>query len=268
MKHLLFSLFFFWNLTIYCQTEESTYIDEVPFEAVESVPLYQGCHESMTNDEKRQCMRIKLFEFVNENLDINFASKNNISEANIRINVLFKIDTEGNIIDVEARGKYPKLVEEAKRIVKAIPGIQKPGVHHEKPVIVQYTLPITFNEKMDNESNKNRTFPVYRSCNKNSKYEVMEKCTSDRIRDFIIVNTNLDEAEKLFPTERSTQIQVAFVIDKKGSIKDIEVKAHKREMAVLAIRTLKQLPKMKAPGTINGKSVDVPFQFFMTFYFD
>lgn len=252
---------------MYCQSEE-VYIAEVPFEAVENVPLYQGCDAMMTNDEKRHCMRMKLFEFVNENLDSKFALKNNISEENIRISVLFKIDTEGNIIDVEARGRYPKLVEEAKRIVKAIPGIQKPGIQKGKPVIVHYTLPITFNAKVEYDSIENRTFPVYRSCNKNSKYEVLEKCTKERIRDFVLVNTNLDEAEKLFPTERSTQFKANFVIDKKGRIKDITVNAHKREMAMMAIQTLKLLPKMKLPGTINGKPVDVPFELLITIYFD
>lgn len=86
--------------------------------------------------------------------------------------------------------------------------------------------------------------------------------------DFVKVNATIDEAEKLFPTDRSTEFQANFVIDEKGQIKDIQVKAYKREMAVLVIHVLKQLPKLKAPGTINGKPIEVPFGFLMTLYFD
>jgi hypothetical protein len=86
--------------------------------------------------------------------------------------------------------------------------------------------------------------------------------------DFVKVSTIIDDADELFPTERSTQFEASFTIDKKGKIKDIGAKAYKRELGVLVIRALQQLPKMKAPGTINGKPVDVPFEFSMILYFD
>lgn len=114
----------------------------------------------------------------------------------------------------------------------------------------------------------NKTFPRYRGCSEKLDYEALESCTTERIMDFVKVNTTIDEAERLFPTDRSTQFEANFVIDKKGQIKDIQVKAHKREMAALVIYALKQLPKMKAPGTLNGKPIDVPFKFLMTLYFD
>ncbi|HLT34487.1 MAG TPA: hypothetical protein VKZ98_11890 [Aquaticitalea sp.] len=117
------------------------------------------------------------------------------------------------------------------------------------------------------DSNQKK-YPVYRGCNENSDYETLKKCTTEKIMDFVKVNTTIDVAEKLFPTDRSTQFQANFVIDKKGKIKDIKVKAHKREMAALVIYALKQLPKMKSPGTLDGKPIDVPFGFLMTIYFN
>lgn len=117
-------------------------------------------------------------------------------------------------------------------------------------------------------TSKNATFPVYRGCGKELEYEDLKTCTTKKIMDFVKVNTTIDIAERLFPTERSTQFQVNFVIDKKGKIKDIEVQAHKKEMAALVIYALKQLPKMKSPGSVNGEPVEVPFSFLMTLYFD
>lgn len=266
MKYLILSALILCGVNTYCQTQE-TFIDEVPFQVVENVPLYQGCDESMSNDGKRQCMRIKLLEFVNKNLDTSIALENNIHEV-VRISVLFKIDTEGNIIDVQARGKYPELVEEAIRIVKGIPKMQKPGMQVGKPVIVHYTLPITFNVEGKREGVSNKTFPAYRGCDDELGYEALKKCTTEKIMDFVKVNATLDEADKLFPTDRSTQFQANFVIDKKGNIKDIKVKAFKRDMAVLVIRVLKRLPKMKSSGTLNGTPADTAFGFLMTLYFD
>ena len=60
------------------------------------------------------------------------------------IYVIFKINTEGKIIDVSARGPHPKLEQEAIRVIKKLPKM-KPGYINEKPVDVRYRIPIKFN---------------------------------------------------------------------------------------------------------------------------
>lgn len=62
-----------------------------------------------------------------------------------RINVIFKINQEGNIIDIRSRAQHPILEEEAIRVIKLIPQMEKPGYQRGKPVIVPYSLPIIFN---------------------------------------------------------------------------------------------------------------------------
>lgn len=114
----------------------------------------------------------------------------------------------------------------------------------------------------------NKFFPIYRGCNEDLDYDLLKKCTTEKIMDFIKLNIDVEEMGKLFPLENSTQFQANFVIDKKGTIKDIKVKAHKREMAALAIKTLKRLPKLKLPKSGNKNPSDTSFEFLMTLYFD
>ena len=59
-----------------------------------------------------------------------------------KIITVFKINTEGNIVDVRARGGNAKLEEEAIRVIKTIPQMI-PGKHEGKIVSVLYELPIT-----------------------------------------------------------------------------------------------------------------------------
>ena len=60
-----------------------------------------------------------------------------------RINVIFKIDKEGNVVDVRSRATNPALEEEAIRVIKTLPKMI-PGKHNGKHVNVPYNLPIIF----------------------------------------------------------------------------------------------------------------------------
>jgi protein TonB len=60
-----------------------------------------------------------------------------------RINVLFRIDKQGNAAEIKAQSKYSDLVDEAERVVKKIPQMI-PGKDKGKTVSVLYTLPILF----------------------------------------------------------------------------------------------------------------------------
>ncbi|MBP93013.1 MAG: hypothetical protein CMC55_02715 [Flavobacteriaceae bacterium] len=114
---------------------------------------------------------------------------------------------------------------------------------------------------------KNSHFPMFRGCKKAVSNEDLKNCTIEKIMDYIKVSINYELADKLFPLDKSTQFQVSFVINEKGKAEAISAKAHKKEMAAEAIRVLKRMPKMKEPGTINGKPAKFPIDFLMTIYF-
>lgn len=265
MKSILTILLVTLSTFVFCQNTDISN-EAVSFSVIEDVPVYQGCDESASSEEKRKCMSDKISEHVLNNFDQNIARKLNLPSGTIRISIYFMIDVDGEIINIQAKAAHDALETEAVRVVRLIPKM-KPGLMRGKPVVVPYSLPLLFKVEEDSPSKDVATYPVYRGCDKDLEYDALKKCTTEKIMDFVKVNTTIDAAEKLFPTERSTQFKAEFVIDKNGRIKDIKVKAHKREMAALVVYALKQLPKMKHPGTINGKAADVSFGFLMTIYF-
>jgi Gram-negative bacterial TonB protein C-terminal len=263
-KIILVFLFFTFSLFNFAQesiiiSNDSLVTDEVSFEIIENVPIYKGCDENMTNREKKQCMSSKISDLVAKNFNSSMAYTLGLEDGKYKINVIFKINEEGNIIDIKARALHPYFKKEAIRVIKLIPKM-KPGMIRGKPVTVPYSLPIMFvvdNSKKDEKSNIKEitetpeSFPVYKNCNENLSYENQKNCTTKKIMNFVKMSFNMDLADKLFPQDKSTQFKVDFVINKKGKVENITAKAHKREIAVEAIRVLKRLPKLKKPGYLN-----------------
>lgn len=266
MKNALLILCLFIALKSYCQSPQAINLRSHSPED-EEVPLYEGCDESMSNYERRKCLSDKLSAFVIENFDSSILKQLDLPAGSVRIATIFKINTNGFVEDINVNAKYHKLEDEARRVIQMIPQM-KPGRISGTAVYVPYTLPIVFQIEGKEEGQANKTFPVARGCNPDLGYELLKKCTTERIMDFVQLNIDLEAVGKLFPLDKTTQFQANFVIDKKGTIKDIKVKAHKREMAELAIKTLKRLPKLKSPKAGTEKLSDTSFGFLMTLYFD
>jgi len=134
-------------------------------------------------------------------------------------------------------------------------------------IVLLFTSFSCFSQESDEADSSNKTFPVYRGCSENLEYLRLKQCSSDKIKEFIQMSFNLELADKLFPLEKSTQFLVEFIIDEKGKVKDINAKAHKREIAIEAINVVKRLPKFKKPGFQNGQPIEVSYKLLMTIYF-
>lgn len=114
----------------------------VPYEFIEDVPIFPGCEGLQSNEERKKCMSQKITQFVNTRFNKNLGEEVGVSGVN-RINVGFKIDKEGNIIDVQSRAPHPRLEAEARRVINSLPKME-PGKQRGKPVAVSYYLPIIF----------------------------------------------------------------------------------------------------------------------------
>ncbi|WP_232731969.1 M56 family metallopeptidase [Confluentibacter lentus] len=117
-------------------------IVEVPFAVIEQVPVFPGCEDLASNDEKKRCTSDKIQEFVSKKFNTDLASDLGLSGRQ-RITTMFKINTEGNIVDVKSRASHPALEAETIRVIKLLPAMQ-PGKQKGYPVIVPYSLPIVF----------------------------------------------------------------------------------------------------------------------------
>ncbi|GAL70644.1 TonB family protein [Jejuia pallidilutea] len=87
-------------------------------------------------------MSEKIQKFVQKKFNTELASDLGLSGRQ-RINVIFKIDKNGNITGVRSRAPHPGLEKEAARVINLLPKM-KPGRQRGKPVTVPYSLPIVF----------------------------------------------------------------------------------------------------------------------------
>lgn len=114
-------------------------IGDVPFALIQQVPIYPGCENAK---DKKQCMSDKITQHVNKKFDTGLGAELGLSGRN-RVSVQFKIDKNGDIVDVRARGPHPRLEREAVNVIKALPKM-KPGEQRGQKVGVLYGLPINF----------------------------------------------------------------------------------------------------------------------------
>jgi protein TonB len=57
--------------------------------------------------------------------------------------VQFKVDKNGNVTNIVARGPHPGLEKEAKRVIGQLPKM-KPGKQRGKAVVMPFSIPIVF----------------------------------------------------------------------------------------------------------------------------
>jgi bla regulator protein BlaR1 len=119
---------------------ETERLSDVPFATIEKVPAYPGCFG--TNVEMKACMSKRIQQFVGEKFNRDLAKDLNLSGRQ-RISVQFKIDKNGNVVDVRARAPHPDLEVEAVRVVSKLPKMI-PGKQDGQTVGVIYALPILF----------------------------------------------------------------------------------------------------------------------------
>lgn len=117
-------------------------ITDVPFAVIENVPIFPGCENLTTNDQRKKCMSDKIQEFVQRRFNTDLGSQLGLSGVN-RVIVVFKIDKNGNVTDIRSRAPHPRLEQEAARVVGSLPKMQ-PGKQRGKAVAVSYSLPIVF----------------------------------------------------------------------------------------------------------------------------
>lgn len=182
------------NAAKYRERKEYTYVegDDVPFAVVEDVPVFPGCEG--TEEELRFCLQENVTKHVNRNFNTGLANSLGLTAGLKRIFVMFKIDKEGNITEVQARAPHKSLQEEAIRVVQSLPKME-PGKFKGNAVGVKYSLPIAFkvggdNESKDTSSNDNKT-PMYILDGKEISKEEMEKIKPNPNLSINVMNKNI-----------------------------------------------------------------------------
>lgn len=124
------------------EEEDDEVVEDVPFMIIEEVPIFPGCKGS--NQELRNCFSAEITKFVSKNFNAELAQDIGLTAGSIqRIFVMFKIDKNGDITEIQARAPHKTLENEAIRVIQKLPKMT-PGKQRGKPVGVKYSLPITF----------------------------------------------------------------------------------------------------------------------------
>ena len=113
----------------------------VPFAVIENVPIFPGCENAESNDERKACFQ----KMVQEHVKKQFTYPPAALELGItgRVFVQFYINSKGQIDAIRTRGPDKLLEKEAHRIVASLPQMT-PGKQRGKPVSVPYSIPINF----------------------------------------------------------------------------------------------------------------------------
>ena len=116
--------------------------EEVPFAVIEDVPVFPGC-EGVAKNKRLDCLMEQMAKHIKKNQQYPERAMEDGIQG--RVSVLFVIDKDGGISNVQVRGpKGGELLEkEAQRVIEKLPKF-KPGMQRGKPVRVKYSQPITF----------------------------------------------------------------------------------------------------------------------------
>lgn len=120
---------------------EKEELEDIPFAVIDEVPRYPGC-EGLSEIEAKACMSDKINQLVNQKFNTQLGEKLGLTGVN-RIYVRFKIDKNGNVVNVESRGPHPELEKEAERVMQLLPKMT-PGKQGGETKGVLYSLPIVF----------------------------------------------------------------------------------------------------------------------------
>ena len=110
----------------------------VPFSVIENVPIFPGCENEK---DKRTCFN----KMMSKHIVKNFTYPELEQEMGIqgRVNIMFVIQKDGSIGEVQLRGPNENLEKEAARIINKLPKMT-PGKQRGRAVKVPFSLPITF----------------------------------------------------------------------------------------------------------------------------
>ncbi|WP_158840160.1 energy transducer TonB [Polaribacter sp. L3A8] len=115
-------------------------VEDVSFMIIEDVPVFPGCKGS--KNELKACFSKMVQKHFSRKFDANLPNELGLSSGRKRVFIGFKIDKNGNIVDVNARAPHPKIKSEVIKVMKQLPKM-KPGKQRGKPVGVKYSIPFT-----------------------------------------------------------------------------------------------------------------------------
>jgi len=115
-------------------------VEDVSFMIIENVPVFPRC--TGNNEELKSCFSKMVQKHFSRKFDAELPNELGLSPGKKRVFIGFKIDRQGNIVNIQARAPHPKIKSEVVSVMKKLPKM-KPGRQRGKPVGVKYSIPFT-----------------------------------------------------------------------------------------------------------------------------
>ena len=116
---------------------EITEKEEVSFMVIDKAPTFPGCESG-----DKDCFSTNIQKHFIKNFDAALPKTLGLSPGKKRVFISFKIDKEGNIVEVEARAPHEEIKQEVLAVMNSLPKVT-PGEHERKTIGVKYTIPFT-----------------------------------------------------------------------------------------------------------------------------
>ncbi|MCI2229346.1 energy transducer TonB [Polaribacter sp. MSW13] len=115
-------------------------IEDVSFMIIEDVPVFPGCKGNKA--ELKKCFSKMIQKHFLRKFDAELPNELGLSSGKKKVYIGFKIDKNGNVVNINARAPHPKIKSEVIKVMKQLPKM-KPGKQRGKPVGVKYSIPFT-----------------------------------------------------------------------------------------------------------------------------
>jgi beta-lactamase regulating signal transducer with metallopeptidase domain len=117
--------------------EEVEEKEEISFLEINKAPTFPGCESG-----DKDCFSLNIQKHFIKNFDATLPKTLGLSPGKKRVFISFKIDKEGNIVDVQARAPHEDIEQEVLSVMNSLPKVT-PGEHEGKNVDVKYSIPFT-----------------------------------------------------------------------------------------------------------------------------
>jgi protein TonB len=120
--------------------EEEVMLEDVPFTIIEDVPVFPGCKGN--KQELKDCFSKMVQKHFIRKFNADLPNELGLPSGKKKVYIGFKIDKNGDVVDIQARAPHPKIKDEVVSVMKQLPQM-KPGRQRGTAVGVKYSIPFT-----------------------------------------------------------------------------------------------------------------------------
>ena len=104
--------------------------------------VFNGCESTKTVQEMRNCFSREIQLLFSSKFNSKLPNKLRLDPGILRINIVFKVSKEGEIVDITSNAPHEKLKEEILRVMEKLPKLE-PAVFGREKVKARYSIPFT-----------------------------------------------------------------------------------------------------------------------------